>query len=854
MDGDCGMLSSLPDHLRVRAERVRKELGSCLNDHEQQKNRYAWPPSDPKPGAFYKIRLQLIHNCNRLRRSTGQRLCKLLNWLTKDDTEINSENPTLSDQRLQQLLHEMQEDPIDDLDCGASDTSLPAFNNLDDLKLNRKRPTIADYAARFEYTAMVRHPPIESRPANKVDNVFDDDDPLMTAIGPEVGVWPNPAAEVQRLSEQLMQLERLLDDMQLAHQDRILREDMFTCRQNDRRRNLKAQAKSALDEMKDKSDRVQCELNQCKELLQRLKEEMRLVKQRRKALQKSSKKMGKKFDEAARLLRTSLQQKQAEMMNTQRRVQLRRQQDTALIRGYQLQKQQLKQQLAHQMHLESISCNNRSAAPSQPGNDLSDGGFTALAVSKRTVQAVEPKPNQEYNPSTDTSRPEKDDKKFEQDLQALRAQEDEPSTQKVAGPPMNSKPTIEAEPPSTSDSSKMESESEENLSSRTEDKNTSAGDNDDVSTITTQEDIKIRCLQQLHHNNRLCIRDTNLKMRANQGAKSISRLVLLPSVEGLQPLNQEAMPLSNVQLAELEDRLLRPHLNVDQVNDYLSESLNTSLETSINESLQVMLLAEGTLVNNAQLPMQIRLLRYRSGCPIGRRFEHESIHIIRHLLNRPHSSLVQQVELFRIEKETVEESVDLIRLYVHVEERCEYTLRQFVEADPVSLADLHTMAESMASALMHLHDMGVAHTALSTRSVFVTQDCIVKIGHIDRARMFYCSRSRRARLRPPTKHSPNSIEWTYAAPEVRAALVDKEKADRPEIDLAKADVYSYGLLLWYCSVRRDPTEDDDQNARLLADCLSNAHFRNLIQNCMRPRSAERLTIFSILCHSSFAVV
>jgi HPt (histidine-containing phosphotransfer) domain-containing protein len=783
MDGDA---VTKPDHLRVRAEKVRKELGSCLAEQRHHNSQYVRSSNDQKAGTMYKIRLRLLHGCKRIRRNTGQRLCKLLQWLGADNDLTGAHSnpdPTESDQRLQQLLHDLQIEPFaEDLE-GRSGVSIQAFTNPTDFNLLHKKPTIAEYAARFEYTAMARCPPMDN---------LDDDDDYSEGSELEPNVWPNPASEVQRLREQLDQLERLINDMQQAHQERVIREDILTCRQNERRQQLKAQANATLDEMNEKQNRVQSELDQCQELLRRLKEETRLVTQRRKLLAKSSKGLRHKYEQAANLLHSSLRQKQAEMMDTQRRLQLRRQQDVALIRAYRLQRKQLKRKLNQP---------ESSAAIKKDPEDFSVDSESG----ENTQIEVEP---------IDAS-------KFESDLQTLRTMEEDLPTRKM---PQTALPQSD---PSTC-SSQLASEST-------------------IGSGSPQNDLKLRCLQQLHQDNRLCIRDQILKIRSNQGAKPLSGLVLLPSIEGVQPLTDEEEPVPDDQLKVLQDELLDKSLSADQIGAYPTQPLFSD-RSGNNESYQVELPAEGTLVHNSQFPMHVRLIRFAPKCPLAKRFERETMHIIRQLMLRSHSSLAQQVELFRIgDLET-----SPVHLYAHIEERFAYTLNEFIAIDPLSPEDLTTIGESMASALMHLHDMGVAHTTLSADSVFVTSKSIVKIGRLDRSRTFFCHRSRRARLQPPPQLKVNTVEWSYAAPEIRESLACG-KMIKPEVDLAKADVYSYGLLLWFCVVRQAPSNDYDDQCQQLDTCqpTPSGDFRDLVKECLLPRSPRRCTIFTALCHRFF---
>ena len=129
------------------------------------------------------------------------------------------------------------------------------------------------------------------------------------------------------------------------------------------------------------------------------------------------------------------------------------------------------------------------------------------------------------------------------------------------------------------------------------------------------------------------------------------------------------------------------------------------------------------------------------------------------------------------------------------------------------------IARSVARGMLHLHTRfpPIMHRDLKPGNVFIGHGFVAKIGDFGMARVGADTRAERAGC--SLNYSAVELQRTltpgvigtaaYCAPELLHPETPKEGGQGFDPEMLKADVYSYGVLLWELLGRRRPHADMD---------------------------------------------
>jgi serine/threonine protein kinase len=145
-----------------------------------------------------------------------------------------------------------------------------------------------------------------------------------------------------------------------------------------------------------------------------------------------------------------------------------------------------------------------------------------------------------------------------------------------------------------------------------------------------------------------------------------------------------------------------------------------------------------------------------------------------------------------------------IEMFALVYERADFDFWQYLESEPYNLEIAYDILVQSCSALKIMHnDFRMAHGDIKPRNIFLwnMRDKIVaRLGD------FGSTRDKATEYRANTTSTGIGRSMGYMAPEV--------EQDHSDIDIPKADIYSFGKVIWVVLYRREPSENRVEEGEL----------------------------------------
>ncbi|RWS06130.1 cAMP-dependent protein kinase catalytic subunit-like protein [Dinothrombium tinctorium] len=162
--------------------------------------------------------------------------------------------------------------------------------------------------------------------------------------------------------------------------------------------------------------------------------------------------------------------------------------------------------------------------------------------------------------------------------------------------------------------------------------------------------------------------------------------------------------------------------------------------------------------------------------------------ILRFVNKHPFKGLVQVYDLIEI--------VPMNTAYI-IEEMCVQNLPMIIEDEgPFNNVSVKATAHLLAEAINYLHNNGIAHQNIAPENVFRTMNRVIKLGTLEFSTIYWNPETEKPIMQ---KRGKERCDSKFLAPEVR-----KGCAYNP----AKADVFSFGALIYYMLVRKNPFDGE----------------------------------------------